>query len=359
MTAWRKRALSNSERAKLLLLAQPTLDRIRAALAKPIIYLDYDYDLGPSILFPELSSIKSCTMALMISAGAKADAGDLSGAESDIECGLKLENALHATPLFIHALVEISIRQYLERGIEDVAAKLVTTGKGMAQFADFVARFPQTIDLGSEIHGEFYISLAIARNLPRMGGMSALKQLSSDTADGSGPPYPSGSKLVRTGLPTDPAIRAQFQPVLLQYLAIDAIVKDPATDLDTKVERLDRLEAKLENSNKVDNILALIVMPNVGSFAKNCRKLDANAALEKSFMLVMNYRAQHGHFPKTLKEAKAMVNDPYYDRPFSYATSRDTCSVWTPGPVFETMDPDTGGKKTVAREIRMGYPPGK
>jgi hypothetical protein len=357
MTAWRKRNLGRSERASFLKNVQPTLDHVRAALAKPYIYFEKDYDEGPNVLFPELASIKNCVKALMISAGAKADAGDLSGAQADIECGIKLEEAIHATPLFIHAFVEISIRPFLEHGIEDVAGKLVSNGKGMAQFARLVSRLPQSVDLVRTMHSEFYIALSLARNLSRMGGISALKQLSSDSASGNYAPPITGT-LVRTGLPTDRLSRDQLRPIITQYLAIDSIVKDPATDFDTKIQRLERLDQKLDDAKGVENMLALLVFPGMATFAKNCRRLDGYAAVEKCFMLVMNYRAQHGHFPKSLTEANALVNDPFYDAPLHYSTTRDTCSVWTPGPVTETMDPDTGGQKRVTRETRMGYPPG-
>lgn len=356
--AWRKRNLGSSERASFLKNAQQTLDHVRVALAKPYIYFEKDFDEGPDVVFPELASIKYCVIAFMISAGAKADAGDFSGAQADIEDGLKLELAVHATPLFIHALVEVALRPFLDHGIEDVAARLVNNRTGMAQLAKLVSRFPQAVDFERLIHGEFYMPLSLARNLSQMGGPSALKAIASGTDYVGGSPKLLPGRLVRTGLPADRFSRDQLRPIIVQYLAIDAVFKDHRTDFDTKLQRLDRIDQKLDGEKGVDNTLATIVFPGLGSFARAAKRLEGDAAVEKCFLLVMNYRAQHGRFPKTLKEANALVNDPFYDTPLNYSTTRDTCSVWTPGPVTETMDPDTGGQKRVTRETRMGYPPG-
>ncbi len=356
LSNWRKRGLSDSERASLLKLGEPGLAKVRTSLAKPYLRFDKDFDQGTFMGFSETVRYKPVFNLLLFSAESAADRGEADEALQELSLVVKLDHVFTKNPLILQALVQVATRSYFDAALRHVAAKFVGDAKTMTRLAKLVATLPPSVDAHKVVAEEFYTTLALARNLKQMGGpkaVEAMKRVDDKVSD----LYPKGDKVVHVGLPTDDYSRGELREAVETYLRIDGVLQDRKLDVTNRLDKLKRIFAGLNRSTASMDQLAQICFSIGRQVFPVFEKLRGNAAVEEAYMKVMLFRAREGRFPSSLKEANAIVADPFFDGPLNYFPQGDGFTLMTPGLDTEVTDPATGKTKTVRNKISMFYPP--
>lgn len=353
---WRKGGLSETERARLLKLAEPGLAKIRASLAKPYIRFDKDFDQGTFMEFPETSRYKTGVNLLLLSAEAAADHGDFDEALRTLGEFVKLDHEFTKNALMIQALMSMATRYYFDVTLRHVAGKMIDDPKRMEKLANLVASLPRSLDSHKVLTEEFYTTLALGRNLSQMGGAKAVESLKR-VDNKVGDLLPKGDKLIRIGLPKDDYSRAQLREAVEIYLQIDRVLQDRKLDVTDRLERLKRIFTDLTRSTATMDQLAQVTLSIGKQVFPAFEKVRGNAAVEEAYMKVMLFRAKQGRFPSSLKEANAVVADPFFDGPLNYFPQGDGFTLMTPGLEIEATDPATGRSLKGGGKTSMFYPP--
>jgi hypothetical protein len=356
LSNWRKGGLSEAERANLLNLAGPGLAKVRASLAKPYIRFEKDFDQSTFMGFSETVRYKPVVNLLLLSAERAADHAEADKALEELGLVVKLDHEFTKNPLILQALVQVATRSYFDATLRHVAAKFAGDPKSMERLAKLVATLPSSVDVHKVMAEEFYTTLALARNLNQMGGpkaVEALKRIDDKVSD----LYPKGDKVVHVGLPTDDYSRGELRQAVETYLRIDSVLQDRTLDVTNRLDKLKRIFTDLNRSTASMDRLTQVSFSIGRQVFPVFEKLRGNAAVEEAYMKVMVFRANQGHFPSSLKEANALVADPFYDGPLNYFPQGDGFTLMTPGLDTEVTDPATGRTKTVSGKISIFYPP--
>lgn len=184
------------------------LDDVRTVLlAKKGWRPERDYDLGPNVLLPELAFVKSLAKAFKARAESRAARGDVDGALSDLGTMRMLSHRVAQEPFLISLLVAVAVNSLQYRAVETIADAWSERPGQLERLAASIAESQESFDIGPALDGEFYMTLATARNLGAFGGMDALY-------DSGSIPKIDPTKLKRTGVPS-----GMFERASLSYSA--------------------------------------------------------------------------------------------------------------------------------------------
>jgi len=177
----------------------------------------YDWDLGPNLLFPQFSTMRSMVTCFCYRARIAASKGDVAGATQNLEYGLKLADFMGQVPGVIAMLVEIAGQAIDFQAYTYCAAIFKDNATGLAELERSLSAYRGRADYLYALRGEAYIGLATLRNFDQYGGLAGLRRMSQgDNSIDSPAPTPAPAKLQRSGQPSGMWARA-FLDHYLRY----------------------------------------------------------------------------------------------------------------------------------------------
>jgi hypothetical protein len=309
---------------------------LRAA-AKPLCDFGYDYDLGPDVLFPELNALKAMTEALSFRAVVEARTGRKADALRDLGAALALSRHCAACKSLVGALVAAACEAIAVDATERVATACADDPAALAEVGLALDASSGTPDVASALKGQFYMLLAYCRNYGVRERLEPLSEADEKARRGIGP-SPDKSVLVREGLPDDPALRSVAEYVVSCWVGLFQAI-DGETDalkIRADIRRVSRGKStKLGLASQFTADVWNDTVPACVAIA--CR--EAGRRCCGALVRVLEYRALHKAFPKTLADAGADGIDPFDGKPLRYKVADGVCKVYSVGPDLK----DDGG----------------
>lgn len=305
------------------------LDEIKTAVAKkPGWHVGRDYDLGPSLLFPDFSKIKNVARGLFTRSVIAADRGDIEAALSDFRTIRDIARRLSSEPSLIALLVAIATDTIALRSVVYLADAFEGNASALARLEEAITETSHRLDAFAGIRGEFYLQLHISRNLRDYGGLGGIAE--SMTGESSKPIDP--GKIKRDGVPSGLMARASmtsfadtWNQVLKRHLRDGAVERGWGADMASRCKTM-------ESRMRVSEILAMIIMPVYEQTDNALINDDVMQDIAVAFVRAMRHRAATGSWPKNLAAIDAEFDDPFSPgRPIQMSASGGEMRVWSVG----------------------------
>jgi hypothetical protein len=284
------------------------LDEAKRVLAKsPHWQVDRDYDLGPTLLFPELAKIKHLAKGYFTRAITAADNGDLETALSDFRAIRDISRRLSSEPTLIALLSSVAIDTIALRSVVYYTDAFKDDAGALAKIEDVVAATRHRKDAFSGIRGEFHLQLHVSRNWTAYDGFKGVTESMTDEHR----KRPDPSKIERDGLPSGLMARASmaslaetWNRVLTLYLKDGKVKRGWG-------EEMARLCSAMESEIKASEIYAMIVMPVYKMTDDALINNDVMQDVAVAFVRAMRHRATTGAWPRGLSTIGAEFEDPF------------------------------------------------
>jgi hypothetical protein len=326
----RRADLSDRElMTKFAELARP-LSLARQAAAKPRCDFGYDWDLGGSQGFTELTQVKNLLKLLCLRAEVEAQEGKSDDAIKDLAASFSLARHAGSTPTMISQLVRVSCDAIAIASAEKVAEALADKPAELARLSKALTNTVRPASFKECLRGEVYFGLVAIRGLRSFGEAQRAVEGNSggedalDRGDRETPPRP----------PAQPETvwAKAFTTRHLQAWTKAFKAFPKGDDPVTAAKALSKVAAQVQAEPGLTNILNKVLFPvfeQAGeAFAKDVAQLRCIRALVQ----VLRWKAAHGRFPDTLEEMGPVALDPFDGKPLKYIVTTEGVKVYSLGP---------------------------
>jgi hypothetical protein len=344
-----------TRREQILSRAAPALDVLAKAVEKPRLWADRDYDLYIEQQFPEYKACKGLVRALCVRAEERAATGDLAGAGRDLRVGRRLAALIATDPPMLARFVAMALDKMLDLRVERIAAGLGRNASALTALRkQAVEANPLHLDFRSALRTEMYCGLALTRNARRYGiGFGRREDTDSDSnrmyVDKTAP-------IERKGPPTTIFARASEARALEGWNDLLESSEWQSGDALAISRAEARIEADMDRrfTHRLSYSLIAVLFPVFSEAGKALLRAEAQRGVVDSLLKVLEYRARHGAFPKTLAAAGADAADPFAKgRHLLYLATSTSAKVWSVG----VNGVDDGGNSKNDKDIVAMYPP--
>lgn len=316
--------VSMADRKKALAAYKKSMDRVRAAGNKPFCVPQQDWADSINVTFHEYASLRVVSKLSCTEAVTEANLGNRRIAVQRLKEAVHYGNLSGQTPTLISSLVHIAITSVITTAVRECIIADPGGTETYAQVLDQVKLKP----FGYALRGEVYFNVAIFRNYSVRDAIGTLQSL-----EGESPKPLKNPK--RSGLPSDPAMRAfmgysltRWLPVLRQ-LNPDGTVKDKVAF----EAAFARFEKEAETATGPISTFHTVLHPVFSSARQAFQSGDAHLAVADAFAKIVTYYVQNGKYPKTLSEAGVKKSDPFSkdNKPLGYSVKDGQMRVWSIG----------------------------
>lgn len=321
-----------AEASKQLASCSVGLRLATEAAAKPGVDFKRDWDLGPQLLFPEFAGIKQGVKAVGVRALVRANSGDTTGTLADLKSMGSLARHAGSEPILIGMLVGIACNAIRDKDIERIAALWKDSPQGLKALEATTTADRYKPNIGNAMRGEAWFGVSTTRNFSLLGGMKALSPSSDDTPT----PKLDPTKIKRDGLPDGVKDRAFMARHLQAWTKAWPTITNPNLDAVEATKPLEEMSQSVEKEPGLSYLLLKIMFPvfsQAGAAAVRAEAMD-NATV--ALIRVLEYKHQHGAFPRHLAEAKADLMDPFTKKTLRYKRSREGVRIYSLG--FDKVD---------------------
>ena len=279
----------------------PEFDSIISTLEqRPLLKLNKDWDLGNYVLFPELAEAKRLARVISLQAVAEARKGSAAFVERRLRLLYLMSDQHRSRPLIIPYLVGIAIRAIAD----NTALQCVVASKGAPAIETVVRRIlrePRVeVDLTKPLTGEYYMGLAIMRNIKSTGSVKVEEDEEKLPAWTKNPR--------RSGNPTNIPMRGSLAAFTRHFLEYRRIIKSnpDAQDLGKK---LNAYEESIPAT--AANLMTSILLPVYGQGLEANRKSEIRPRIAEETLNLYRWSKAKGRAPKSASEAGIKHVDPY------------------------------------------------
>jgi len=316
--------VSIEERKKAIGAYKKSMDRVRAASNKPFCVPQQDWADSVNVIFPEYAGLRiaaklSCTEAVTV-----ATLGNRKLAVQRLKEAVHYGNLSGQTPTLIGALVHIAITTIVTTAVRECIIADPAGSETYAQVLDQVKLKP----FGYALRGEIYFNVAFCRNYNVREAFGTLQVTDHDT-----PKRLTNPK--RSGLPSDPAMRAFMGYSLTRWLPVIRQLNPDGTSKNEVAfdAAFARFEKETESESGPISAFHGTLLPVFSSAMQAYVSVDAHLAVADAFSKVVTYYVQNGKYPKTLSQAGVTKTDPFSDKnkPLGYSVKDGQMRVWSIG----------------------------
>jgi hypothetical protein len=316
-------------RSRHLLAARKTeLTLIHEAVSRRRCDFRRDWSLGPNLMFPELSRMRSAVRLLAGESGLMLRDGRPVDAVRNMALGFRIAEHANNDGFLIGHLVAIAIDAITFRGLETIlysAGSLPGVAEAVTASIDKLWKPRSLADgLKSEI-----VMQRSAMNLVRGQGLSALRQLTSGDEpdlDKNHKPKPvseSEKRLVGQTLESSGAYLLHITRVLT------AVADSPYPQAQPIFERI---SVEVDAIKDPHLMLVAVLSPALDQMPANRSRGIAKAQVIRASASVLKWKQSHGSFPDNLGQAfPSPPTDPFNLRPLNYAKTGSGFVVYSVG----------------------------
>ncbi len=294
-----------SEATAALKAQSEALNFLRQASRKKGIAWDRDWDMGGALLFPEFAPLKDLTTMLGVSALQSAQEGDFNKAIEDLTACRRLAIMLYADNTLIGVLVGSAVDRITEDLVSRVMA-LALKNAGVLQRLDReVLALPMKADVENIFRYECYMVVATIRNLDAHGGLQAFTNSQFAPA-----PNVEKKPLMREGLPTKTLERAYLSRMLTFWTDAIRLLRAHPNDPSFVCKEMDARVRKAMEEKSISGRIVTIFTPAFMGFGDSVVRAEQFRGAYLGLCKALAYRAEHGKYPASLKEAGFTLKDP-------------------------------------------------
>ncbi|MBX3118023.1 MAG: hypothetical protein KF784_03090 [Fimbriimonadaceae bacterium] len=342
--------------------AASALDLLRKASERTGLDWGRDWDQGVMLEFPEYRSIKDLLWMLSVSAQYSAEQGDFGKAVDDLVACRKVSMLLASDHTMIGVLVGIALDAITLSGVNKVINLSARNPAILSRIEKEVLGKKLAFQFEEVFRNECYMTVAIVRNLDLYGGFKALTDTEKNPGNNWRSPQVPVDKLRRDGLPPGLIDRVHLSRVLEYWAKAMAILRANPDDLVKVFKDIDALTKKFEAEKSTSAKVAMFLIPDTSRFGFATTRAEANRLSHLGLCKVVAYKAAHGRFPQTLKEAGVTFKDPFGGGEMRYKVRGAEVLVYSVG---EDLADDNGAPDSGAEDgtgMRKGdvaafYPP--
>jgi len=306
---------------------EPLVSLARQAGDRPRCDFHRDWDLGPWLLFPEFACQKQLSKVLAASATREARAGDWDRCFADLKRSFQMGKHAGSDPCLIGMLVDIACDAIALREAERVAEAAHDNPRQLAALQGVLAGIGPEPDFKIALKGEVYLGIAAIRNLHSLRDVVALSGEVGGEGDGA-PRRP--RSFVRSGNPPTTFGRI-FLCRHLQFWTRMSKAMRTKSDPQELGKILDAAGTEEEHAG-LSHYLNRILLPVFSQAGQSIVKMKANRLVSRCLVAVLEYKAKHGRYPKSLAEAGCNEIDPFSGKPLVYHVLGAGCKIYSVGP---------------------------
>lgn len=313
----------------------PELALAKQAAQLPRADFHKDWDLGPEVLFPELSSLKSLVRLLAVRAVVEARRGAVAASNSDLKDAWALSRLTGQGPTLIHLILQIAQRALVLSAVEQATTAYKDKPAALASLKALLTKLTDEPNFQHGIRGEAYMGLVILRNGPVFRS-----RLTHDIGSDNSPLPPINSRqLRRTGAPNGLIERFTGGKLLKSYVQLDKMAQKDAGNTAQLDADLKAFDVELMKDNGLTAFYRNLILPvysNVGQAMPEdrARKLTVTALVDAVLQ-----HAQTGHYPAKISDIPGTWLDPFDGKPLRLKAKGESIRIYSVGPDLK----DNGG----------------
>ncbi len=303
------------------------IERIMAATARPHCNFHKDYEQGPALAFPELSSMKDVARVLQYTAERRFADGDYEGGAQVLQAMLRERDHYQEEQLVIHYLLAVSAEMMVHSAIHHSLQGGKVTPQGLAVLTKFYSSLGPQPDLKRAIKGEaVFGQLAI-------DSIKSTRDISQSTGD-----WNDGDSSSGFDIPIPGRVRDSWRASHLHYM--NALVTELAetNDWNSATAVLEKFDVQIAADNSFSNKINQILFPVFTGLGVAATRLQAmrNLSITEIKLLRMGRNA----LPTSLDSFGKEADDPFGTR-LVYKSLPNGFTLYSVGPNRR----DDGGKK--------------
>lgn len=302
-----------------------------------------DWDEGMNLLMPEFSELKAMTRALAARMELRSYRGDLKGSLEDLRLGARLVRQPGRSSTVIGALVGISCGSLVGQAVLRSASHHLDSPIALGAFAAAAEELKPDQNLARAIRGDSYAGLAAVRNYT----LQEIAYLLTQGQIGGGPP-PGDRKLVRSGTPNSPLVRALTIPLFDYWSDFGEAVKTQGDSLDSMLEIADKLDSSSKVASTPRGTLVAFLAPLMRPAALAAIKSESDHRNLLAALRIAELQALKGSITQA-EVAKLLPEDPFTHEPMKVELKGGRIKLWSLGP----DETDEGG---ISRQNARGGP---
>jgi hypothetical protein len=341
------------EAEKSLQTVAPALELAAKAAEKSKLDFKKDWDLGPSLLFPEFQKTKCFVRLLARRARCEAAEHRPDDCVRDLTCAWRLSGLMGQTPILIGMFVEIACESIVINNAEQCAALWHGDAESLAKLQSFLAHADGEPDFVNSLRGEAYLGLAFLRNFDAYGGMLSIPALSG------GPRKIDPSKLKRTGVPNGVWARSFATQHFRYWAAVKRMTDQLGNDPIATSKAMGVVAKQVSESPKASLLVESILLPVFDQAGDAVVKRDALLETAKALLASLIVEAKTGHLPTRIEDVPGSYVDPFTKGPLKMKITANSFRIYSVGPDLK----DNGGLAESERgdsleyDVVAAYPP--
>lgn len=137
---------------------EPVLTRLEQAAGSPYCYFEKDWDLGMSVMFPELAPIKNSVKPMLARARLRLMRGDIEGAKGDLETVQAIAQHVGEQPHLIALLVSLALDSMVLRLVQVVLPEAAKSEEAANMLKEIVEQSPDSWNHLPQLRGEAFFT---------------------------------------------------------------------------------------------------------------------------------------------------------------------------------------------------------
>lgn len=317
----------------------------KAATAKGW-YVDRDWDLGPSLMFPEYIVLKSMWKLLVARARLTAADGNLAGAVADLKRARNLAELADDEPVLVAMLMSIAGHTAVNKAYTQIAERIRAPAQ-LDRLSASMGAEPKPRSIRPGLRSEYYMALALARNFEAMGGFKAFETFSGMDPSGDPTKVLVPEKVIRAGAPASVESKAY---IVAYGSVIEKVAKGEAYRADDSAAmglELDRDAKSWQASKKREATFVTVLLPVFSQAGFATLQPPNTYRMAKVYIAALAAKARTGRLPD---RAPLSLPDLMGSGPLKYKRTERGFLVYS---VF-TDGKDDGGVKSKDSSVPGG-----
>lgn len=299
---------------------EPMLDLAFRASERKGCDFERDWDLGPSLLFPELSHQKTAIRWLCVRGIARARSGQFDAGVSDVMAALRISVHVAEEKTLISGLVQIAGDAISMRAFNVIASFHANDNARLAKLVTALKSLPPTPELEPFLRGEVFFGYWTSLHLNRYAKEFEKSEVDAEFDGGPGfmgmgvhewrvmPP------LIPTKL-VEEAYASRSLEFWNEAIAIHRAMRSDSSYLSAE---LDRQARRYEMSSRPSDVLGAVLFPVFAQAGTSFVKMNAVRQATLAVVEALRHRNRIGNWPKDLNAIGFEIRDPYRENPLLY-----------------------------------------
>jgi len=300
---------------------------------------EWNWDLGPSLEFPEYMFLKDAVKWLSARAVLRSRTGQFDLALEDLSASARIGGHLSEEPVLIGQLVRIACDAIVMRAANAIATFSERDSERLAKLAEAVQEFPPVADFVPGLQGEVFWGYWTSLNLSRYSDSLFPEGHSDDLRLAGFWSVYEQWRIFPPLIPTRLAERAYAATALKYWVELFEMQQQKKLSAREFSAEMDRRANRYATSRRPAEALASVLFPVFAQAGTAFEKTVASRQSVLALIAAIQYRNRSGNWPKDLKELGFSIADPYTDGEVRFRRDPDGFRIYS----VDFAEVDDGG----------------